>query len=141
MRKSWIFLFTATCDELTDGKVLAYDGNPMYWSAKYNENNGAYAWLVISTDTLETVKAAATTDKFTVIDATGSNKISIAYNGDVNLTNAADINDAQLVWNMYNAEYSDFKQVSVRKFLEADMTADGKLDTADAAAIIALITK
>lgn len=136
-----IFLFTATCDELTDGKVLAYDGNPMYWSAKYNENNGAYAWLVISTDTLETVKAAATTDKFTVIDATGSNKISIAYNGDVNLTNAADINDAQLVWNMYNAEYSDFKQVSVRKFLEADMTADGKLDTADAAAIIALITK
>lgn len=135
-----IFLITAT-GEVADGKVLAYDGNPMYWSAKYNENNGAYAWLVISTDTLETVKAAATTDKFMVIDATDSNKISIAYNGDVNLTNAADINDAQLVWNMYNAEYSDFKQVSVRKFLEADMTADGKLDTADAAAIIALITK
>ena len=59
----------------------------------------------------------------------------------MNLTNAADINDAQLVWNMYNAEYSDFQKVNVRKFLEADMTADGKLDTADAAAIIALITK
>ena len=59
----------------------------------------------------------------------------------MNQTKSVDINDAQLVWNMYNAEYSDFQQVSVRKFLEADMTADGKLDTADAAAIIALITK
>lgn len=135
-----MFLITATGD-VADGKVLAYDGNAMYWSAKYNENNGAYAWLVISTDTLETVKAAATTDKFKFIDATDSNKISIAYNGDVNLTKAADINDAQLVWNMYNAQYSNFDTVNIRKFLEADMTADGKLDTADAAAIIALITK
>lgn len=59
----------------------------------------------------------------------------------MNLTNAADINDAQLVWNMYNAQYSNFDTVNIRKFLEADMTADGKLDTADAAAIIALITK
>lgn len=132
-----MFLITASCTDLAEGKVLAYNGNPMYWSEKYN----AYAWLEIAADSLETVKAAVTTDKFTVIDATDSNKISIAYNGDVNLTNAADINDAQLVWNMYNAEYSDFQQVNVRKFLEADMTADGKLDTADAAAIIALITK
>lgn len=132
-----MFLITASCTDLAEGKVLAYNGNAMYWSEKYN----AYAWLEIAADSLETVKAAATTDKFTVIEATDSNKISIAYTGDVNLTNAADINDAQLVWNMYNAEYSDFQQVSVRKFLEADMTADGKLDTADAAAIIALITK
>lgn len=132
-----MFLITASCTDLAEGKVLAYNGNAMYWSEKYN----AYAWLEIAADSLETVKAAVTTDKFTVIDATDSNKISIAYNGDVNLTNAADINDAQLVWNMYNAEYSDFQKVNVRKFLEADMTADGKLDTADAAAIIALITK
>ena len=100
-----MFLITATGD-VADGKVLAYDGNAMYWSAKYNENNGAYAWLVISTDTLETVKAAATTDKFKFIDATDSNKISIAYNGDVNLTKAADINDAQLVWNIHRERVS-----------------------------------
>ena len=117
--------------------MLAYNGNAMYWSEKYN----AYAWLEIAADSLETVKAAVTTDKFTVIDATDSNKISIAYNGDVNLTNAADINDAQLVWNMYNAQYSDFNTVNIRKFLEADMNGDKTLDTADAAAIIALITK
>lgn len=132
-----IFLITAACGELTEGKVLAYDKNQMYWSAKYNESNGAYAWLVISDKGLEEVK----TEAKAAIAAVDGAKVEIAYNGDVNLTNAADINDAQLVWNMYNAEYSDFKQVSVRKFLEADMTADGKLNTADAAAIIALITK
>ena len=135
--KQSIFLITAACDELTDGKVLAYDGNQMYWSAKYNEGSGAYAWLVISNKSLEEVKAEAEA----TITAVDGAKVEIAYTGDVNLTNAADINDAQLVWNMYNAEYSDFQKVNVRKFLEADMTADGKLDTADAAAIIALITK
>lgn len=130
-----MFLITASCTDLAEGKVLAYNGNAMYWSEKYN----AYAWLEIAADSLETVKAAATTDKFKVINATDSNKISIAYNGDVNLTKAADINDAQLVWNMYNAEYSGFQEVSVRKFLEADMNADRKVDTADAAAIVNMI--
>lgn len=132
-----IFLITAACDELTKDKVLAYNKNPMYWSEKYN----AYAWLEIAADSLETVKAAVTTDKFTVIDATDSNKISIAYTGDVNLTKAADINDAQLVWNMYNAEYSVFEQVSVRKFLEADMNGDGKVSVLDATTIVDNITK
>ena len=131
-----MFLITATGD-VADGKVLAYDGNAMYWSKKYN----AYAWLVISTDSLETVKAAVTTDKFTVIDATDSNKISIAYNGDVNRTNAADINDAQLVWNMYNAQYSDFNTVNIRKFLEADMNGDKTVSVLDATAIVGIITE
>ncbi len=133
-----IFLITATGD-VADGKVLAYGENPMYWSAKYNKSNGAYAWLVIAdgTKNLDALKTEATA----AIAAVDGTKVEIAYTGDVNLTNAADINDAQLVWNMYNAEYSDFQKVNVRKFLEADMTADGKLDTADAAAIIALITK
>ena len=132
-----IFLITAT-GEVANGKVLAYNGNQMYWSSKYGES-GAYAWLVIAdgTKNLGELKTEATA-AITAVDGT---KVEIAYTGDVNLTNAADINDAQLVWNMYNAEYSDFQQVNVRKFLEADMTADGKLDTADAAAIIALITK
>lgn len=130
-----IFLITAACGELTEGKVLAYDGNQMYWSAKYNKSNGAYAWLVISNKGLEEIKAAAEA----AITAVDGAKVEIAYTGDVNLTNAADINDAQLVWNMYNAEYSDFQKVNVRKFLEADMIADGKLDTADAAAIVNMI--
>ena len=57
----------------------------------------------------------------------------------MNLTTRTDINDVQLVWNMYNARYSDFQTVSIQKLLEADMNADGKVDTADAAAITALL--
>ena len=134
-----IFLITAACDELTEGKVLAYDGNQMYWSAKYNESNGAYAWLVISDKGLEEVKAEAKAEAaITAVDGT---KAEIAYNGDVNLTNAADINDAQLVWNMYNAQYSDFETVNIRKFLEADMNGDKTVSVLDATAIVGIITE
>ena len=131
-----IFLVTATGD-VADGKVLAYGESQMYWSSKYNGGDGAYAWLVISDKSLDKVKTEAEA-AITAVDGT---KVEIAYNGDVNLTEVVDINDAQLVWNMYNAEYSNFDLVNVRKFLEADMTADGALNTDDAAAIVALIMK
>lgn len=128
-----MFLITASCTDLAEGKVLAYNGNAMYWSEKYN----AYAWLEIAADSLETVKAAVTTDKFTVIDATDSNKISIAYNGDVNLTGVTDINDAQLVWNMYKVDYKDdFVTVNVQKYLTADVNGDRVLNTNDAVVIV-----
>lgn len=128
-----MFLITATGD-VADGKVLAYDGNQMYWSSKYGES-GAYAWLVISNKSLEEVKTEASAQ----VKAVNGTKAEIAYTGDVNQTKSVDINDAQLVWNMYNAEYSGFQEVSVRKFLEADMNADRKVDTADAAAIVNMI--
>lgn len=131
-----IFLVTATGD-VADGKVLAYGESQMYWSSKYNDDQGAYAWLVISDKKLDEVK----TEAEAAITAVSGDKVEILYNGDVNLTEVVDINDAQLVWNMYNAEYSNFDLVNVRKFLEADMTADGALNTDDAAAIVALIMK
>lgn len=68
-----MFLITASCTDLAEGKVLAYNGNAMYWSEKYN----AYAWLEIAADSLETVKAAVTTDKFTVIDATAATRSAL----------------------------------------------------------------
>lgn len=127
-----IFLVTASGD-VAVGQVLAYSGSQMYWSEKYN----AYAWLVISADTLDTVKTAAES-AITAVDGT---KVTIAYNGDVNLTDSVDINDAQLVWNMYNAKYEDFTSVNICKFLEADMNGDKTLDTKDAAAIVGIILK
>lgn len=135
-----IFLITAT-GEVADGKVLAYDGNQMYWSSKYGES-GAYAWLVIAdgTKNLDELKTEATA----AITAVDGNKVEIVYDGDVNQTKSVDINDAQLVWNMYNAEYkadTDFQTVNRLKYLSADMNGDKTLNTSDAAAIIALITK
>lgn len=137
-----IFLITATCDKLTDGKVLAYDRNPMYWSAKYNKNNGAYAWLVIADGTkkLDDLKTEASAQ----VKAVDGIKVEIAYDGDVNQTKSVDINDAQLVWNMYNAEYkadTDFQMVNRLKYLSADMNGDRTVSVLDATAIVNNITK
>lgn len=136
-----MYLVTAYGD-VAESKVLAYDGNQMYWSEKYNESKGAYAWLIIpdktkSLDELKTEAAAA-------IKAVDGAKISIDYSGDVNLTNAVDINDAQFVWNMYNAEYKDdttFETVNRQKYLTADVNGNGVLDTTDAAAVVNIIKK
>ena len=120
-----IYLVTAS-GTVADGKVMAYDGSAMFWSEKYK----AYAYLVISNTELTKAEAAK---KVTQASAT---KTSIAYDGDVNLTGTVDVNDAQLVWNMYNAKYADFSTVSMRKFLEADLNGDRKLTVLDAAAVI-----
>lgn len=120
-----IYLVTAS-GTVADGKVMAYDGSAMFWSEKYK----AYAYLVISNTELTKAEAAK---KVTQASAT---KTSIAYDGDVNLTGKIDVNDAQLVWNMYNAKYADFSTVSMRKFLEADLNGDRKLTVLDAAAVI-----
>ena len=133
-----IFLITAT-GEVADGKVLAYDRNPMYWSSKYGES-GAYAWLVIAdgTKNLDALKTEAK-DAIAAVDGA---KVEIVYDGDVNQTKSVDINDAQLVWNMYNAEYktdTDFQMVNRLKYLSADMNGDKKVDTFDAVAIVNMI--
>ena len=127
-----VFLIKATATGLADGNVLTYDGNQMYWSQQYN----AYAWLVISDQSLAEVQTAAANK---MGNAAGT-KTNIANKGDVNLTGATDINDAQLVWNMYNAQYDAFTEtVNVQKFLEADMNNDGEVTVADAAAVVAII--
>lgn len=131
-----IFLITATCDELTKDKVLAYNEKPMYWSSKYGES-GAYAWLVIAdgTKNLDALKTEATA----AITAVNGTKVEIVYDGDVNQTKSVDINDAQLVWNMYNAEYkadTDFQTVNRLKYLSADINSNKTVDTSDAAAIV-----
>lgn len=137
-----IFLITATCDELTESKVLAYNEKPMYWSSKYNKGNGAYAWLVIADGTkkLDDLKTEASAQ----VKAVDGIKVEIAYDGDVNQTKSVDINDAQLVWNMYNAEYktdTDFQMVNRLKYLSADMNGDRTVSVLDATAIVDNITK
>lgn len=125
-----IFLVTVS-GTLEEGKVFAYDGAAMYYSEKYQ----AYAYLIISSDDLATIETAAA-EKIGTVTAAAE---SIAYDGDVNGTDAVDINDAQLVYNMYNADYSDFATVSILKFLRADLNGSGNLNVDDAAAAVALI--
>ena len=125
----WLVTASGT---VAEGKVLAYDGSPMFWSGKYN----AYAYLLVSNKTQEELKTEATGK----ISESSAEKVTLAYDGDVNKTDLVDINDAQLTYDMYNTKYENFDTVSMGKFLEADMNGDKKVTVEDATAIISKIS-
>ena len=113
------------------GKAFTYDGNTMYKVNAYGTDQ--YAWLVIvdNGQTLTQEEAAAK-----VAISAADNVVTITPSFDVNRTGKVDVNDAQLVYDMYNGTYSDFTQVSVEKFLRADVNATKAVDHTDAVAIV-----
>lgn len=133
-----VFLITAKLNAgvtLADGKVLAYGNNAMFQNAK--RYDGAYAYLVISDKSLAEVKAEAEADgKITEVE--GSAEI-FNVNGDVNGTGLVDINDAQLVYNIYNTKYNSFDTTTMAMFLAADMNDSRTVTVEDAAAVVAKI--
>ncbi len=133
-----VFLITAKLADsakLSDGKVLAYGNNAMFQNA--NRYDGAYAYLVISDKTLDEVKAEAEkAGQITEVDGTAQ---TFNVNGDVNGTGLVDINDAQLVYNIYNAKYDSFDNTTMAMFLAADMNGRKTVDVSDAAAVVAKI--
>lgn len=133
-----VFLITAKLNgdaKLADGKVLAYGNNAMFQNA--NRYNGAYAYLVISDKSLAEVKAEAEADgKITEVEGSAE---TFNVNGDVNGTGLVDINDAQLVYNIYNAKYDSFDNTTMAMFLAADMNGRKTVDVNDAAAVVGLI--
>lgn len=133
-----VFLITAKLADsakLSDGKVLAYGNNAMFQNAE--RYDGAYAYLVISDKTLDEVKAEAEADgKITEVDGTAQ---TFNVNGDVNGTGLVDINDAQLVYNIYKAKYDNFDATTMAMFLAADMNDSRTVTVEDAAAVVAKI--
>lgn len=133
-----VFLITAKLNEgvtLADGKVLAYGNNAMFQNAK--RYGGAYAYLVISDKTLDEVKAEA--EKAGQITEVGGTAQIFNVNGDVNGTELVDINDAQLVYNIYKAKYDNFDATTMAMFLAADMNDSRTVTVEDAAAVVAKI--
>ena len=113
------------------GSAFTYDGNTMYKVEGYGTDR--YAWLVIvdKGQTLTQEEAAAK-----VAISAADNVVTITPSFDVNMTGKVDVNDAQLVYDMYNGTYSDFTKVSVEKFLRADVNATKVVDHTDAVAIV-----
>lgn len=114
-------------DRIAD-KTYTYAGQNMFWSSKYD----AYCYL----DVAATLDADAASEKLgnELKDAAAA---EVDYNYDVNKTGFVDVNDAQLAWNMYQAmAYTDFTEVSVEKFLRADVNDTVGVDSTDAVAII-----
>ena len=109
-------------NELAEGRVYTYNTREMFWSDKYN----AYVLLEINPNEVE--------DVFDIADRETK---TVDYGGDVNMTGSVDMNDAQLIYNMYNVHYNNFTyHVTMEKFLRADVNGDMKLDVLDAAMIV-----
>lgn len=113
------------------GSAFTYDGNTMYKVNAYGADQ--YAWLVI-VDKGQTLTQEAAAAKVAISAA--DNVVTITQGFDVNMTGKVDVNDAQLVYDMYNGTYSDFTKVSVEKFLRADVNATKVVDHTDAVAIV-----
>ena len=118
---------------LVSGSVYAFDGNAMFASEKYD---GAYRYLMISGKTAQEVQAEAAAE----VSQKAGSASAISCEGDVNGTKNVDINDAQLVYDMYLAKYGEFTQtVAVENFLRADMDGSRNVTVKDAAEIVAKI--
>lgn len=125
-----VFLVKAN-GTLPDGYAYVYDGTAMFKSENYD---GDWVYLVMvdnGTLTADEAKAKIVSAQMTFT--------TLSQTYDVNGTGKVDVNDAQLVYDLYNTKYPDFTKVSMEKFLKADTTGDGKVDVADAAAIISEI--
>ena len=125
-----IFLVTSksTVDE---SYALAYAESTMYYSEVY----GAWSYLVITDSTLTVEEAKA---QITLVKA---DKVALTATNDVNESGKVDINDAQLVFDMYNNEYQDFSVVTMQKFLKADVNGSKSVNSQDAIAIVSEILK
>ncbi len=122
-------IWLVTNETLPDsGNVYTYDGANMFWSDVYQ----AYCYLVVA----ETFTADEAAEKMNIVQGQA---VTVDYSGDVNMTGTQDANDAQLVYNIYTAMYSDFAAVSMEKFLRADVNHDRTVNTLDAASIISAV--
>lgn len=118
-----IWLVTAS-GAVDDGNILTYDTHSMYWSTNYQ----AYAYLLIS----DKSKSEVETEAAGKVQESAGTKQTLAYDYDVNGTKIVDINDVQLIYNMYNAMYENFDMATMEKFLNADVNNDRTVNVLDA---------
>lgn len=125
-----VFLVTVTGTP-TEGMAYAYGENTMYKTTAYGVN--VYSWLVIVDKNQE---FTADTAKANIKEASATAE-EMAPSYDVNETGVVDINDAQLVYDIYSGKYGDFEKVTVKKFLRADVNNSKTVDATDAVAVVA----
>ena len=119
---------------LDSGKVFTYEGSPMFKARNYGFY--VYSWLLIldKGEVLDVDALKADVISKLALDDGTATTISQVY--DVNKSGVMDINDAQLVYDIYNGTYDDFSKVSMEKFLLADVNTDKMVNSSDAVAIV-----
>ena len=126
-----VWLITAVPEtKLPATKSLYYGDTAMFWSEKYE----AYAWLLVDKGTAAGIAAAAKS----VISVKGNSTVSVSYSGDVNGTGHIDINDAQYIYDLYNAKHS---ALDMEKFLRCDVNGDREVNVEDVRMVVSLLLR
>ena len=114
---------------MDERKGLFYGSGHMLWSDQYN----AYVWLVKTGDSVDKVLTEA---KANISIGSAGNTL-VNHGGDVNSSGKVDINDAQLIYELYmNKKDADISQSGMQALLNGDVNCNGKLDTGDARAVV-----
>ena len=124
-----VWLITAVPEtKLPATKSLYYGDAAMFWSEKYE----AYAWLLVDKGTAADIAATAKS----AISVKGNSTVSVSYGGDVNGTGRIDINDAQYIYDLYNAKHS---ALDMEKFLRCDVNGNREVSVDDVQAVVSLL--
>lgn len=128
---SVVWLITAVPEtKLPATKSLYYGDTAMFWSEKYE----AYAWLLVGKGTAADIAAAAKS----AISVKGNSTVSVSYSGDVNGTGHIDINDAQYIYDLYNAKHS---ALDMEKFLRCDVNGNREVNVEDVRMVVSLLLR
>lgn len=123
---------------------FTYDGQKMYCNPRYTKfagNGSSSSVYLVMVDKGETLTKEDAMAKLGIVTSTEQeNKDQVLSVGsDVNEDGIGgvgidrrDVNDVQLIYDLYNGLYDSFETVSMRKFLKADVNYDGVLDAQDA---------
>lgn len=126
-----VWLITAVPEtKLPATKSLYYGDTAMFWSEKYE----AYAWLLVGKGTAAGIAATAKS----AISVKGNSTVSVSYGGDVNGTGRIDINDAQYIYDLYNAKHS---ALDMEKFLRCDVNGNREVSVDDVQAVVSLLLR
>ena len=124
---------------------FTYDGQKMYCNPRYtkfagNGSSSSSVYLVM-VDKGEKLTKEDAMAKLGIVTSTEQENLDqlLKVGSDVNEDgiggvgiNRRDVNDVQLIYDLYNGLYDSFETVSMRKFLKADVNCDGVLDSQDA---------
>lgn len=116
---------------LDDSEYYTYEETPMIYSEVY----GKWCVLTVKSNILdkETFRAQA----IGKLDAhKGARTVMETSDPDVNRSMHVDINDAQLVYNMYKGRHDELNTSNMRNYLNADLNKDKKIDVQDAAGVV-----
>lgn len=123
---------------------FTYDGQKMYCNPRYTKfagNGSSSSVYLVMVDKGETLTKADAMAKLGIVTSTEQENLDqlLKVGSDVNEDgiggvgiNRRDVNDVQLIYDLYNGLYDSFERVSMRKFLKADVNCDGVLDSQDA---------